>query len=337
MGWFDIVTAVVDPVAHLVSQNIQNSGASNTDAQLFNNLFSGVSGSGAVLQGATATGDNGNLLNVPDYKQDKNECGPNSLRMVFEYYGMGGSFNIHDNYFSGTSVRDLENYAEDHGMKAGIVNNSNIQAIQHYLDQGMPVIVLGENPNGTDHYIVVRGYYVGHDGSINFNVNDGDRYMNEVWSQQTLENFWEDNYIPGSERMMLVMAPKHSDRANFVPETNMGDETTLINLMETIDDMNYSYADALYPFDTSGDFVGWSDWADNVWDGHANILGASSALPAQGLSYATHTIGGWIGGSLGENLQEWSNDASEFAYEAHNTIQEFHRDPVGTVKDWFGW
>jgi hypothetical protein len=33
-------------------------------------------------------------------------------------------------------------------MKAGIVNNSNVDAIKQYIDQDMPVILLGKNLAG---------------------------------------------------------------------------------------------------------------------------------------------------------------------------------------------
>jgi hypothetical protein len=276
-----------------------------------------------------ATFGNGKHLDVPDYAQGHNECGPNALRMVYAYYGMHGSFNIHDNYFLGTSVRDLEEYAHDHGMKAGIVNNSNVDAIKQYIDQDMPVILLGKNlAGGEDHYLVVTGYSEQADGSLRFNINDGDRTTNESLSQQELETFWEENYIPGSHNLMLVIAPEHSKQADYVPETNLGDDTTTINIMESLDDVLYSTADTFWPFDTNGDFVGWGDWASNAWEGHANAIGGATNLPAQGLALGLDQAGGWIGGIVGDLMQDVANDISEFAYVSQNQVGDILQNPL---------
>ncbi len=73
-------------------------------------------------------------------------CGPASLKMVFDYYGIEKSEAeiakmCHVDESLGTDAKTLKRVAEELGFKVAIKNHSTFENIQMWLDKKVPVIV----------------------------------------------------------------------------------------------------------------------------------------------------------------------------------------------------
>src|SRR3989344_566718 len=88
------------------------------------------------------------LLPVKPFQETLHQsmCGPASLKMVFDYYGIEKSeaeiakmCNVDENL--GTDDKNLKRVAEELGFKVEIKNNSTFEYIQAWLDKKVPVIV----------------------------------------------------------------------------------------------------------------------------------------------------------------------------------------------------
>jgi len=88
------------------------------------------------------------LLPVKPFQETLHQsmCGPASLKMVFDYYGIEKSeaeiakmCNVDENL--GTDDKTLKRVAEESGLKVEIKNNSTFENIQEWLDKKVPVIV----------------------------------------------------------------------------------------------------------------------------------------------------------------------------------------------------
>jgi len=101
----------------------------------------------------------------------KGYCGPASLKMVFDYYGLRASETelaracLTDKK-NGVSDKDIKRVAERFGFKVVIKNNSSFADIEKWLDKGAPVIVdwftkgrrdYPESAVADGHYSVVVG------------------------------------------------------------------------------------------------------------------------------------------------------------------------------------
>jgi len=112
------------------------------------------------------------LLEVKPYREMiVGGCGPASLKMVFDYYGVEKSeeelFKVCGSSEElGTPAEGLKKVAEGLGFKAEIKENSTFEDIQQWLDKKVPVIVdwftrgrldYGESEIADGHYSVVVG------------------------------------------------------------------------------------------------------------------------------------------------------------------------------------
>lgn len=101
----------------------------------------------------------------------KSYCGPASLKMVLDYYGIKKSETVlarlcKTDKTNGVKAEDIKRVAESFGLKAVIKNNSGFSDIQKYLKKGVPVIVdwftrgrndYPESEVADGHYSVVVG------------------------------------------------------------------------------------------------------------------------------------------------------------------------------------
>lgn len=87
-----------------------------------------------------------NLLQVKPFQETEGMCGPASLKMVFEYYGVkkteaeiakmcGTTKKL------GTNAPSMERTAKELGFKVVIKQNSSFHDIQRWLNKKVPVIV----------------------------------------------------------------------------------------------------------------------------------------------------------------------------------------------------
>ncbi|OGZ73109.1 MAG: hypothetical protein A2908_01090 [Candidatus Staskawiczbacteria bacterium RIFCSPLOWO2_01_FULL_38_12b] len=88
-----------------------------------------------------------NVLPVKPFQETLHQsmCGPASLKMVFDYYGIEKSEKeielLCDKTELGTSDQGIKKAAESTGFKAEVKNNSSFEDIQEWLDKKVPVIV----------------------------------------------------------------------------------------------------------------------------------------------------------------------------------------------------
>lgn len=88
------------------------------------------------------------MLKLKSFQESLNGgyCGPASLKMVLDYYGIKKSESdlarlCRAYKTNGVEAEDIERAAEGLGLKAVIKNKANFSDIQKYLDKGVPVIV----------------------------------------------------------------------------------------------------------------------------------------------------------------------------------------------------
>jgi len=97
--------------------------------------------------------------------QKGTDCGPDSLRMVLNYWGL----NVREGEIvrelhrrtrkGGTTFQQLKEIAESHyGMKAFIVSNASFNTLKALLIQNFPPIVGYRTKNRTGHAVVFVGY-----------------------------------------------------------------------------------------------------------------------------------------------------------------------------------
>ncbi|TSC83912.1 MAG: putative fusion protein (N:peptidase-C:desuccinylase) [Parcubacteria group bacterium Gr01-1014_13] len=101
------------------------------------------------------------MLRVLPFRQSSGFCGPASLKMVLEYFGIKKSekelaklSNAHPHH--GTSAKNLVLTAKKLGLKGFYKDFSSIKEIKKYLDKKIPVIVDWFS-HDDGHYSVVIG------------------------------------------------------------------------------------------------------------------------------------------------------------------------------------
>ncbi len=103
------------------------------------------------------------MLKIKPEKQNTSySCGPVSLKMILNYYGVNRSEKSLIKLASarkgyGCDPDDLVQAAEKLGFKAIYKQNSSIKEIKHYLSKKIPVIVDWFSPTALGHYSVVVG------------------------------------------------------------------------------------------------------------------------------------------------------------------------------------
>jgi ABC-type bacteriocin/lantibiotic exporter with double-glycine peptidase domain len=86
------------------------------------------------------------VLTTQSFKQSKTMCGPASLKIVAEYFGVIKSERelarlCKTKKTIGTLGKDLAAAARKLGFQARIIDNANFKVIQNYLKKRVPVIV----------------------------------------------------------------------------------------------------------------------------------------------------------------------------------------------------
>jgi len=113
------------------------------------------------------------LLDVKPFQETLNAdmCGPASLKIVLEYYGINKSEDELVQLFKfkkglGVDDKGIKTVAEKLGLKTAIKNNSSFKDVEKWLKKGVPVIVnwftrgrtdYGDSSMADGHYSVVMG------------------------------------------------------------------------------------------------------------------------------------------------------------------------------------
>lgn len=111
------------------------------------------------------------LLPVKPFQESKSMCGPASLKIVLDYYGVEKAEKelakiCKTTEELGTSNENLKKAAESLGFKVEMKDNSTFEDIQNWLDKKVPVIVnwftrgradYDDSDIADGHYSVVMG------------------------------------------------------------------------------------------------------------------------------------------------------------------------------------
>lgn len=102
-------------------------------------------------------------LKLKPYKQSKGMCGPTSLRIVLNYYGIKKSeeelkklLKV-QKYLYDVSIKLMLGAAKKLGFKAKYKTNSSIKEIRRLIKKKIPVIIGWYAPSRGSHYSVVEG------------------------------------------------------------------------------------------------------------------------------------------------------------------------------------
>lgn len=166
-------------------------------------------------------------------------CGTNSLYMAMRYHlgvltppfetidsAVRPTGKLFGNVF-GTSPTALADYAKTRGLTANVVNRADTRLLREQLDQGLPVIVLGDRSsrwNGGLHYRVLVGYEGNDDATTTWRFQDSliEDGTELVQTTDELMYFWTDLRIFGArvpyERLAITLAP--SSQAHKLPPDN---------------------------------------------------------------------------------------------------------------------
>jgi hypothetical protein len=164
-------------------------------------------------------------LTAPNLIQGHNECGPTSLAMILQYYGInpGDYHNMFASDTVGHGPLALKRVAENRNCLVRQKNNGTLQDLVSLIDQGIPVQVLGIYGGGTNsslsayidnasraHWMVATGYKKDDAGNItHIYFNNPNQSTTQCWTASDfLTKFWNNNIIPGGHRYYLATAKR---------------------------------------------------------------------------------------------------------------------------------
>lgn len=87
------------------------------------------------------------MLNIKPFKQtNAAKCGPASVKMVLDFYGIDVSedtlcVDCNYSYELGCTNRNMVRALEKYGVNAELISNSSLSALQQHVNTGTPVIV----------------------------------------------------------------------------------------------------------------------------------------------------------------------------------------------------
>lgn len=133
---------------------------------------------------AEGRGERAVIAGVPFVRQKADYCGPASLAMVLNYWGMAVSQeeiaeDIYSPELRGTLSAGMASYAAKRGFGVE-VHNGNLQDLKDKIAAGFPLIVSHREKEGDErvHYLVVfgfddgrRAFYLHSDGQRNLKMN----------------------------------------------------------------------------------------------------------------------------------------------------------------------
>ena len=246
-------------------------------------------------------------LEVPNLTQWDNECGPTSLAMVMQYFGIdpGDYHNMFGSDTVGHGPLALKSKAQAKGLVVRQENYGDLEDLAAMIDKGIPPMVLGIYGGGSNstlsdyidnasraHWMVVTGYKRDESGQItDIYFNNPNRSYTQCWSASDfLNKFWNNNIIPGGHRYYMGMAKAGSFAANLLTSYLPNDK------------ISSYYSDML------------------------NIIGG-----LENAFYTAEDIAGDIVDAVGDAAQE----VVDFVEDAADTVADAANDVWGTVSGWF--
>jgi ABC-type bacteriocin/lantibiotic exporter with double-glycine peptidase domain len=160
----------------------------------------------STVQEVPESGDIHIIKDVPFYPQEDFQCGPSSLAMVLNHYGIRTSPDeIAEEIFSGSARGtlniDMVIYAQKSGLRV-LQFKGNSEDLKRNIDAGNPLIVLvdyGFSLYQLNHFMVIAGYS-GHGVIVNSGKNKEQfiqwKEFLRVWEKA---GFWTLLIEPGKE------------------------------------------------------------------------------------------------------------------------------------------
>lgn len=206
-------------------------------------------------------------LEVPRLRQWKNECGPTSLAMIMQYYGIdpGNYHNMFGSDTVGHGPLALSQKAGAKNMLTRYENYGSVNDIVQHIDNGCPVTVLGISGGCNDltitnylenatkgHWVDAVGYKKNDSGQVThvYVNNPNNSSYTECWTKAKFESFWNYNSIPGGRRFYMVFAKKgtmqESSLRAKLPSNKASD--TFKATLSTVDALE----DAFYALEATG-------------------------------------------------------------------------------------
>lgn len=161
------------------------------------------------------------MIKLSISKQTKGFCGPFSLKMILDYYGLEKSIDelaetIHATHDYGCDPIDIVEGAKKLGFEAFYKKNSSIEEVKKYVAVNIPVIVEWFSPEDFGHYTPVVGFE-------NHQILLADSLLGDVRKMDIKKFMYRwfelDSYPPKkaenfSLREMIVIYPKEKDLPN---------------------------------------------------------------------------------------------------------------------------
>jgi hypothetical protein len=198
-----------------------------------------------TVAAVAATIRDGMALPVTIQEQTGNACGTTSLSMVLKYFGVPKQASdvkaidavIRPSSSDGkidsfTAPINIALYAQRHGMRATLHNDSTTGDLKAMLAQGVPPMILydWDAPSGKGlHYVVVSGYRE-QDGKKEFQLHDPSGYAWHI-DEQELTRRWSNIHVAGVEvpynRLMIAISPSQGNVRTPVGTVKKADEIRL--------------------------------------------------------------------------------------------------------------
>lgn len=204
-------------------------------------------------------------LPVPNLIQGHNECGPTSLAMILQYYGInpGDYHNMFPSDTFGHGPLALKRVAESRNCIVRQENNGSLQDLVALIDQGIPAQVLGIYGGGTNsslsayidnasraHWMVVTGYKKDDAGNItHIYFNNPNQSTTQCWTASDfLTKFWDSNIILGGHRYYMGVAKRgtyqESALQRILPSDQMSDTfSSMVSIIDGLETAAYTAED----------------------------------------------------------------------------------------------
>jgi ABC-type bacteriocin/lantibiotic exporter with double-glycine peptidase domain len=147
-------------------------------------------------------------LEVPYVHQDNLYCGPASLTMVLNYYGLNvEQYEVGESIIGklGSTPWDLRYKAESYGLEASVVS-CGFNNLLELLAKDVPVIVRILNNSGTNgHFVVATGYDL--DDQVLYINDPANEYRDEI-PFEDFQYLWDINSLDvenNSENLMIIV------------------------------------------------------------------------------------------------------------------------------------
>ena len=167
------------------------------------------------------------INDVPLFRQDYGECGPTSLSMVMNYYGIKKTKNelkgeLKFDLYRGVPPSSMAHFPFDkYGLNDKVIDHGSLEALRSFIAEDTPVIVR-QYANERNKKIGLMGHYrvvIGYDDDqrVLF-INDPDFPHIYKISYSDFLSYWDMSKHPGTSTVnfMIVVVPGAEKKKNSI-------------------------------------------------------------------------------------------------------------------------